>query len=493
MARPTIRTSRNKYRAVEDLVYKGFLTTKVQVGDVTIVLKSLNLRELDQISERCPLRSAPNYSTAFEALVLSYAVFRLDGQNALVGRPAMLHELMVEMLDVPPNIRAEMLEEVLLLQKAQDVELRRLEAYSYEPSSRHTWASYRGHTPNNPMLTGIQGTEHLGLNSHQRAWVYLNTEEDERLVAEQQWGYAKFVASAANSKGVKKIDQKDKARLKRLKEDRERIRAGEEYTGEVRIENRTVTDLHAQLEADIMGKKDLHDQIVDAYETSMAKKRVERAQAQQRLIAEAQERRQQELERETDEELAARLSKGDGFVKVISRDQLERMREDQAQETLRWAKAQADNRRQRGEQYQADRQQVAADMARMFQDQAPQPPTPTKPPSPPARLSLPTNERGPVGPIDTSPARKADAPASSPPTNKPIPTKVSTRASSDGAIQGAGPSRRLVRHNYGTPNQKRSHGRVTAKQSATRVQHVDGEDDFFSGGGTSFSSDTKKR
>jgi len=525
--------SERRHKDVEELIFRGFLSTKVQLGDVYLVVKSLNPRELDAIRERTPLKSSPEYEEIFEALILAYALYLLEGENVIAGRPGNLSELVAEMREVPQNLRAELMGEVLVLQKAQDFALMRLEAFSYEASSRSMWGSYKGRSINDPMLTGIAGTQSLGLNSHQIAWAYLNGEEDNRTEAEMLWGFAKFVASAANSKGVKKIETRDAARLKRLMEERERVRLGQEYEGPQRIERRTVVDLRAQLESDITGKQDLHDKIISQYETSLRKRREQREAQMAAIRMESIDAARTEREDLTDEELAAQIANGDGFVKVFTKDQVDDMRKRQAQESLDFSRRAREGRYERAKAYKQDRDEIAGELqelAALEERMAAR-----EDGRPPDRLDLATGPQGPTGrqpapEVSRRPARntRIPTPGNQPPTppqaargpdtaptqrgrgkqtgwkelpngdRVPVYANAGGVSQKGGDISHGGPSKRLTRHNYG-PEQQREQGRrvqgkrVSVRKTGTTYTEVPGEDDFFAGSETSFTNKKAKK
>jgi len=382
--------SSRRHADVEDLVFRGFLSTKIELGGLCVVLKSLNSRELAAVRERTPLQSNTKYEETFEALILAYAVYLIDGESALLDRPHNIAELVKEMREVPQNLRAEIMSEVLVLQKAQDVALRNIERFSYETSSRAVWRSYKRQNLNDPMLTGIAGTNTLGLNSHQVAWTYLNVEEDEREAAEASWGLAKFVASASNPKGVKKIESKDKSRLEKLFEERERIRLGQDFVGSGprRIERRSVDELRAQLEADISGKQDLHDQILSHYENSLKERRQARAAEAQENLERSQNLIREQKEQLSDEELAKQLDES-GFVTVYSPEQVKALKERQSQEALDKSRRAIEGQKKRKTDYAKDRQ----DLSRELQEIAN---------TAPERFDLPTGPDGPVGPVRPS-------------------------------------------------------------------------------------------
>ncbi len=436
----------SKYRGVEALLFKGFLTTKVSFEGLVLVLKSLNIQELDLIADQCPLRSDPSYSKEFESLMLAYAIYMIDGQNVLRQRPDSIHSMRDYLKSAPERVRTELLHELLTLQQTQDVELQRLEAYSYEPTSRHIWASMKGHVPNDTRLTGISGTDKLGLNSHQKAWYFLNQAEDERLALESDWSVAKFVASAYNSKGVKKFDDKDKARLKRLHEERERIRQGIEASPAVLAKRgpRSVEDLHAQLQADLTGKKDLHDMIVSDFETSLAEMRRKRAERAEHERQEALRRAEEDRDTKSDEDLIREIEEGGGFLQVLSKEQLESQRRDADRRREAYIQRVQDQRQQHIRQYQKDREEIARRTAQRMSPEDIQSSLHVPKQGPPTSLDIPTDSSG------------------------PLPTRISSSPQEGGELSSVGPSRRLTRK-YG--------------EESTRVIVIEPEDeDMFFGG-----------
>jgi hypothetical protein len=518
----------SKYQSIEDLIFHGFLTTKVQVGDETIVLKTLNHHELAQIAFRCPIRGDKNYELIFECYIIVYALFIVGGENVLPGRPGNIAELFQAVQDIPANIRHDLLKEIVYLQKAQDLSLRRLEAYSYEPESRHKWAAYRGQRINDPLLSGIDGTDRLGINTHQVAWIYLNDEEDDRLRSEEQWAFSKFVASASNAKGVKKIDEKDKARLKRLQEERERVKSGEKYEGPVKIEARTANELRAQLMADVEGKKDLHDRIIEEYEASIARRKQER---RERYQADMEEKRRQADERfaqMSDEELLAGNS---GFVTVLTPEQLRQHKEQKAKERFDLVARMKDQRQKVAEVRNADRHVASENIRRIVEQED----------GPPTSLELDTDENGPIGPdravpppprktgpVDTRPAanprlghpqapsRREDPQAPPQPAPRPpapknqakivdgvptyyvgnggVPAEVADqigRSQKDERVPSASPSARLTRQ-YPKDTTRPAPGRSVTKPGHMTHIPTPEEDDFFAGGTTTFGGDAPK-
>ena len=484
----------SKYQSIEDLIFQGFLTTKVQVGEETLVLKSLNHRELAQISLRCPLRGSKGYDQAFEKYLITYALYMVGGENVLEERPGNIHELFQVVGEIPPNIRQDLLREILYLQRALDSSLKRLEAYSYEPESRHHWSAYRGHRVNDPLLTGVPGTGALGLNTHQVAWVYLNTEEDDRVASEEQWMYAKFVASAANAKGVKKVEEKDRNRLKKLHEIREQIRKGEEYVGPIRVEVTTAADLRSQLLADVDGKKDLHDRIIEEYEASIQKRKAERRERFEAEMEQRKKDRNTRFEEMSDEEFLANQS---GFITVLTPDQLKKHKDQKNKERQDLVARVQEGRKKANETWRADREVASENIRRMVEregkpdsleletdNNGPRPPErgPAPPPTAPRAPGAVDTRPAPNPRLAGAPAPKADTPPTAPQTQfaRSLPSGTPPGMSREEKPTMAGPSSRLTRQ-YPVPYAKKP-------KAPGHMTHIDTPDqeDFFAGGGTKF-------
>ena len=350
-------------------------------------------------------------------------------------------------------------------------------------------------------MTGIAGTDHLGLSSHQVAWVWLNEEEDERLRSEEQWSFSKFIASASNAKGVKKLDGKDKARLKRIKEERQRIIAGESYQGPQRIEPHSVKELKKQLVADLEGTKDLHDRIIDAYEASIQKRRADHRLRQEELVEEARLKRESELDSLTDEELLS----GAGFVTVLNKEQLDQRRAEQGQARMKYVQEMNERRKAASQRNKDDRRIATEDIRKFVREtegesevvpKTPQTPPPsridTRPRANP-RLTKPTPEtRRPEPPlgakqVGTRPDGTPRYYTPDPNSGGEAPDGFSKREENE-----ARPSKMLTRHTYGNPNTRRIPG-VGAKKGR-HTTHIDkqGEDDFFAGGSSTPLTDKKK-
>jgi hypothetical protein len=110
--------------------------------------------------------------------------------------------------------------------------------------------------------------------------------------------------------------------------------------------------LREQLEADITGKKDLHDKIVENYETSIRDRMKQRREDEMRIIDEMKKQRQEEPE--------------NGFIQILTKDQLEDLRKKQTQEINDWMLKQSDLRNARANQYQRDKEEIAQELNNKF-------------------------------------------------------------------------------------------------------------------------------
>jgi len=91
-----------QYRAVSDEVwtdletylYRGFLTSPAHVVGKTIVFKTINHLELENVSLLRPMRqSPPEVAAHYRAAFIAYSVFVVDGVNVLHGRPDHIAQL----------------------------------------------------------------------------------------------------------------------------------------------------------------------------------------------------------------------------------------------------------------------------------------------------------------------------------------------------------------------------------------------------------------
>lgn len=285
------------YRDVEPMVFRGFLTIPAEINGAIIVFKSLNNHEFELL--RLSGAFEKNVGYKFWDIFLSYGVFMVDGQNVLTDRSRWMAEIgkMFGQMDLKPKQRViRYLSEIN--RRASNAVLLS-ECYFTEAYSRYRWAQLKGLDLASPSVTGVAGTEQLGLNWAQLTWRALNFFEDRNEQLERDWDNAKFVGSCLAGKGIQKIYQQDTDRRKKDKEERfsrkdrilRQVLLGEkpveklkQLNGAVLTGAHTAEELAEQLEKDLRGEKDWHDKIIEEHETRVRENFASRQRQVKQLV-----------------------------------------------------------------------------------------------------------------------------------------------------------------------------------------------------------------
>jgi hypothetical protein len=197
-----------------------------------MVFKTLNPNELRNISYmRTYASQSAEYKNQFRSLFIAHSVFMVNGQNFLYKRSDNIDRLIKTINKLGSAIQDRIVNNLSALNaKAQRVH-GLVEAYSFEPRSRFRWAAIKDATVNSVGMTGLPGTEELGLNVCQTTWVALNRIQDLRESIERDWANSKFIGGCFVGKGMRSIEEKDKNRLQEEDQQRQerRSRALREY------------------------------------------------------------------------------------------------------------------------------------------------------------------------------------------------------------------------------------------------------------------------
>jgi hypothetical protein len=214
----------------------------------------------------------------------------IDGENLLFDRPKHLSKLIKIVYKIAPSIQDKIIENLGVLNEKASRLFPLTEVYVHENRSRYKWMYTQSAQINSPSLTGISGTDEIGLNYSQQTWVAVNKLLDKKEEAERDWANAKFVGSCFNSKGVKGIDERDRGHREKEKTDIEELKlkvlynylnkteSGDEDPRKmVRLpDNRmavvdsrhradSAQELADQLSSALSGEKDRHDLIVEEH------------------------------------------------------------------------------------------------------------------------------------------------------------------------------------------------------------------------------------
>jgi hypothetical protein len=292
-------TSDEVWEDLESYLFTGFLTSHAKLVGRSFVFKTLNHVEIQGMSYLRPAGGSPaDVQETYKAAFIAHSVFYIDGENVLHERPRFINRLVKTVKKIPAKVQDEILEQLGALNGKASRLHPLTEVYVHENRSRFKWLQLKGTSVNFASSTGISGTDLLGMNYCQQAWTALNRLLDQREEMESEWSNAKFVGSCFNGKGVRSVDERDRARKERERSEREdkkmrvlyrflnRLPAGDDRVpSEVTLPDgrrasvvksfraESVDDLAEQLSAALSGEKDHHDRIVEARERQNMERR----------------------------------------------------------------------------------------------------------------------------------------------------------------------------------------------------------------------------
>jgi len=268
------------YRDVVPLLSKGFITQSAEINGILFVFKSLNQHEMEMVKLVGGYRPDREATQKFWDLFLAYGVFIVDGQNILLDRDRAVPEIAKTFAVFPHDAKVRVIRHLSELNRRKDIATMLTEAYSTESYSRHRWTQVTGLDLMSPAITGIAGTERLGLNYAQLTWRSINHYEDTYDQMEREWENAKFVGSCMAGKGIQKVYNQDTDRRRKRKEEifarkdaiiryaiyGEEPQDKKQQGHAVIVAARTTEELASQLEKDLRGEKDWHDEVIEAYD-----------------------------------------------------------------------------------------------------------------------------------------------------------------------------------------------------------------------------------
>lgn len=294
------KTDESVWEELERFLYQGFLTATTHVAGKSFVFKSLNFHELRNIDFMRPSRgAAADARDAYRNAMIAHSVFMVDGVNALHDRPRNVHRLAKTVGKLPVAVRDKILENLAALNERAVRLYPLVESYAHESRSRFRWLQVGGVPVHSPMATGIPGTDCLGMSTSQALWTALNRMLDRREEMESQWSNAKFIGSCFSGKGVRAIDERDRARSERERVEREerKIEVLHDYlnrsvgkaskdqvidlpdgrkavvvrsgTQDGRWRADSAEELRDQLSSALNGEKDYHDLVIEAKEREL--------------------------------------------------------------------------------------------------------------------------------------------------------------------------------------------------------------------------------
>lgn len=271
------------WKDTESLIYKGFITLNGDINGVEFIFKSLNQHEFQFVTWLGGNGGNRAAIDRFYNTFLAYGVFMVDGVSVLSDRARWIPELAKFFSELQAPAKNKLIRYLSEVNRRASNAVTLTEAYIMEQSSRFRWAQLQGLDLMSPTCTGVDGTHTLGLNYGQLVWRALNHYEDTKESAEREWDNAKFVGSCFAGKEVQKVYNQDRERRRKEKEARVERRdkllrqvllgedqdEGKDGKRMVKMVARTVEELASQLERDLRGEKDWHDQVVEAEQARM--------------------------------------------------------------------------------------------------------------------------------------------------------------------------------------------------------------------------------
>lgn len=303
------------YSDVQELIVPGFLSQKVTIGGTRISLRSPNPGDFYLTKHRADFNSD---SKNWICWMLASLTWMIDG-HVVLGQPNIAPEIYKMYRKMGAESIACLMSIATGLFSRLDKGVKAISSFCLEDTSRFLWKQCGGVLPASPSVTGVPGSDQIGLNSVQKIWITFNLLEDQKTKDLAAWSYAKFVASASNPKGVKRLDGSEQARVQREKDVRQEERDIFYYRAVgVLDENNLLSDgsklmkqassreeLVDEYQRWVLGDDDFHDMVVRQYKENLIAK-----------YSKEKEERESEIQsiRESDYDMGAVSSMPDKLV-----------------------------------------------------------------------------------------------------------------------------------------------------------------------------------
>jgi len=288
------------YTALADLIFKGFLTSELNISEKSLIFKTINEKEYDLIKIYAGSPKNSGYQSRFNIFFLAFSLFIVDNQIVIRNREESLQELYDFLSNIPEALFRNMMTKLNEIRAVSYDVLKYLEGFSYTNFSRSAWKALRGNLPNCSEFTGIPGTSEMGMSIHQESWILINRSLDYEEDFNNDFSLALLVASASNPKGSRHIRSQHDSIVKGAEDRRQKLaREGfidvkkwspEGWAAPVD----TVEELVAELDRQMTGQKDKHDIFMENYlkkireeaekKTREAEERIKRTQDGREIV-----------------------------------------------------------------------------------------------------------------------------------------------------------------------------------------------------------------
>ncbi len=292
-------TKNEAYKLLADLVFKGFLTVRMEIAGKSFVFKTINEREYDLIKLYSGFSDGPPHTLRFNLNYLVASLLTIDDENILKRKDYDFREYYKFFSELPHILYVRVLEELLQLRGLAIEVTEYLEGFSYTSQSRSKW-SFMKDAPYSQAFTGIPGTDRLGINVYQENWVLINKMLDKEEQYNKDFSLALLIASAQNPKGARSVRGKHDSAVERSDERRKKLAK----VGSLKQQSwtpkgwaqpvDTAEELVAELQRQMDGRKDKHDVFIDDYMKKLREQAEEQSRKAEERIKAARERREAE-------------------------------------------------------------------------------------------------------------------------------------------------------------------------------------------------------
>jgi len=279
------------YQVLSDLIFKGFLVAEAPLAGRRFVFKTVNDNEFDLIR----LLSNENDSLRFNANFLALSLFSVDGDMLLPQRNLLIPDMRDLFLGLPSKFLSQLITNLNVIRNVVFDATGFIEGFCYTALSRRSWNTLKGITICDERATGIPGTSGLGLNVHQDMWMSINQTMDDDEAYDRQFNMSLMVASAMNPKGASHLRNQhttmmksvESRRIELAKIGRPDARAWTPEGWSAPVD--TAEQLVAELERQMQGKKDRHDEYMESYMKRLHEQAENRAKEAEARIKRARE------------------------------------------------------------------------------------------------------------------------------------------------------------------------------------------------------------
>ena len=292
------------YADLCELLAPGFLSASIDLEGHRYCLRSLSQNDLFFLR-----KYVNDNDPSWRLHLISHSIWMVDGVP-LLEDATLAHRVVYDHLKNSSRVLVRaMMGTVLGFFSRMREANQYLEAYLYEEDSRRMWGGL-GHGAHPLWVkSSIPGTDKLGLNSLQSAWISWNQSVDVREEQEYLWSNTKVMVSLQSHKAYESLTSKDKARDDREEARRQTAKekayqrflhgdAENLEESESARATRTLTneELEEEMRRWISGDMDRHDLIVESYKNRIRQEQEERERQKEELMQELRSRRESEEE-----------------------------------------------------------------------------------------------------------------------------------------------------------------------------------------------------